>query len=136
MCGAGIKEEMTTLSSTLSVPLELSSPHGHLQKGKGEKKCLMFSVCVWGGLIHLSQILSLGTAATELPPRARNTFSQSVSLFSGSKMENTSPDHGCSSGPCVLPFTTITIINNKTWIPAGDGRLISPHLAFSAGRCQ
>lgn len=127
---------MPTLSSTLSVPLELSSPHGHLQKEKGEKKCLMFSVFVWGWFdtsvsnpkVLVPQILS--------SHQMQGIPSQSVSLFSTSKMENTSLDHACSSGSCVLPFTTITIINNKTWIPAGDGLLISPHLAFSTGKCQ
>lgn len=128
---------MTTLSSTLSVPLELSSPHGHLPKEKGEKKCLMFSVFVWGWFdtsvsepkVLVPQLLSSHQMQGIPSP-------QSVSLFSSSKMENTSLDHDCCSGWCVLPFTTITIINNKTWIPAGDGLLISPHLAFSAGRCQ
>lgn len=128
---------MTTLSSTLSVPLELSSPHGHLPKEKGEKKCLMFSVFVWGWFdtsvskpkVLVPQLLSSHQMQGIPSP-------QSVSLFSSSKMENTSLDHDCCSGWCVLPFTTITIINNKTSIPAGDGLLISPHLAFSAGRCQ
>lgn len=128
---------MTALSSTLSVPLELISLHGHLQKEKGEKKGLMSSVFVWGWFdtsvsnpkVLVPQILSSHQVQGIPSP-------QSVSLFSSSKMENTSLDQGCSSGSCVLPFTTIRIINNTTWILAGDGLLISPHLAFSPGRCQ
>lgn len=128
---------MTTLSSTLSVPLELSSPHGHLPKEKGEKKCLMFSVFVWGWFdTSVSKPKVLVPQLLSSHQGQRIPSPQSVSLFSSSKMENTSLDHDCCSGWCVLPFTTITIINNETWIPAGDGLLISPHLAFSAGRCQ